>query len=304
MPETLQHKMQQYEMPPPEGGWNAIAALLDEGFDKTEQSIARKLDQYDMTPPAGAFQSIMLELEAPEKKAAPVRTLSYRKWIAAAAVLLLLAGGWWLWPVGKSPATLSANTTTPTENSASESSPAQAPESVDRASEGSSGSLVTVTPARNVSRPMHLISDLRYDQPLVDTEEKDWQAEAINDEVIAKADATPEAGIKAPLIRDANGKIIMDLSLLTTGNGNYISITGPNGEQTRISTKFAQYLMYLGGPDNKSEEYLDFLIRNSNSWKQRFQEWRARIMQSPDFIPSGLNFLDILELKELLKENQ
>ncbi len=289
-------------MPPPEGSWNAIATALDTGFDKTEQSVARRLDQYSMTPPAGTFEAISAALDNAEIKKVPVRQLSYRKWVAAAAVIIAVTGGWWYTRWNRNTDNLSAVTAEPVKKTPSPNT-TTFPSVSDAATAAITGSGVSAVATRNNHRAFTKTNYTSYSKVL-DSEGTDWQLEAVNDESIVRVDATPEAGIKAPLIRDANGKIIMDLSLLTTGNGHYISITGPNGEQTRISTKFAQYLMYLGGPENKSEEYLDFLIRNSNSWKQRFQEWRTRIMQSPDFIPGSLNFLDILELKDLLKENQ
>jgi hypothetical protein len=96
----------------------------------------------------------------------------------------------------------------------------------------------------------------------------------------------------------------MNMDLLTTAASNYISVTGPNGEQTRISTKFANYLMYLNKDGGDNEEYIDYLIRNSNFWKTRFEQWRNKILQQASFIPSSTNFFDIIELKELLKDNQ
>ena len=103
----------------------------------------------------------------------------------------------------------------------------------------------------------------------------------------------------APIV-DANGVIIRDLDVLTT-NSNYIMVTGPNGQQTRISAKFASVIRYLNSNTADTEEYLDKVIKESDTWKKRFQEWRSKISQS-SFIPSSANFLDIIEFKNLIEE--
>ncbi len=103
-------------------------------------------------------------------------------------------------------------------------------------------------------------------------------------------------------ILDKEGNVIADLDVLTTSN--YIVVMGPNGQNTRMSSKFASVIRFLNSDDPAgTEEYLDKVIKESDTWKKRFQEWRSKISQS-SFIPSASNFLDIVEFKELIQEKQ
>jgi hypothetical protein len=68
-------------------------------------------------------------------------------------------------------------------------------------------------------------------------------------------------------------------------------VTAPNGEHVRISSKFSDAVTSLIGGDN-----VDYF------WKSRFDSWKSKLMTNPSFIPSAGNFLDIAELKDLLKE--
>jgi hypothetical protein len=107
--------------------------------------------------------------------------------------------------------------------------------------------------------------------------------------------STYNLGMQASLIRNESGDIIQAPAVLRNGsNDEYISVTGPNGQQTRISAKFADVLLYLNKNENLQNE----------EWQRKFEDWRGKIMQT-SFIPSSNNFLDILELKDfILKDNQ
>jgi hypothetical protein len=83
----------------------------------------------------------------------------------------------------------------------------------------------------------------------------------------------------------------------------YIIVTGPNGEQTRISAKFEKFIPYLNAGANK-DEYLNPVFFESTMWKIVFDNWRSRLLSNASFAPSGGNFLDIFELKKLIEENQ
>jgi hypothetical protein len=45
-------------------------------------------------------------------------------------------------------------------------------------------------------------------------------------------------------------------------------------------------------------------VFRSISWKQRFHNWSNKLMNSTGFIPAASNFMDIVELEELLKDQQ
>ena len=108
--------------------------------------------------------------------------------------------------------------------------------------------------------------------------------------------------MEAPPIRDANGNIILDTELIFAPDNNYIVVTGPNGEQTRISSKFLPLLSSMNG-NIESMDYFQFFLNENNIWKLRFNEWRDRMLRQATIIPTATNLLDIIQLKEFLQEN-
>lgn len=86
---------------------------------------------------------------------------------------------------------------------------------------------------------------------------------------------------------------------------NYISVTGPNGQQTKISSKFVNVLLYMNNDSNieQFEGYFSKTFLESLVWKSKFQDWRNKILQT-SLIPSADNFMDILELKDLIVKDE
>jgi hypothetical protein len=101
-------------------------------------------------------------------------------------------------------------------------------------------------------------------------------------------------------IRDNQGKIIMDEKLISAPDENYVTVTSPNGEQTKISKKFLHALSYMNA--GSEDENIGIALQESAMWKWLFREWRQKLLTQPSFIPSTTNFLDIMELKEILHE--
>ena len=117
--------------------------------------------------------------------------------------------------------------------------------------------------------------------------------------------AVPEVNIPAKPIRDESGEIIQYISLAEGIASRYVSVTGPNGQQTKISSKFANLLLYLND-DNDTDENEGVFTRSfleSLLWKSRFQSWRNAISQTA-YIPSSTNFMDILEFRDLILQEK
>jgi hypothetical protein len=110
--------------------------------------------------------------------------------------------------------------------------------------------------------------------------------------------AMTSISVTAPPIYDGNGNIIMDESLVSAPDDNYIIVTSPNGEQTKISRKFLKMLTVLNGGTTNY-----YMNSESFQWKMRFEEWRSKLLQQASYIPTANNFLDIMDLKEMLQEN-
>lgn len=299
MPSSYPYRLQQMELTPPEGSWERISVSLDQEFPAGEGTVAEKVFHAELAPPAMAWDQIAATLEeAPAKEKTPVIRMRPLRWAAAAVVAGLLLGAWWYFSVPTTENTLATENNKPASPKTNTPAPKQLVNPVKTA--------VLVAgkkaPALPAERQTPLPAELRESVNV--TEEPSEELLAALDETKAQVvHLTEEPRVSAPLIRDKKGKVIMDMSLLSGNAGSYISVTGPNGEPTRISSKFANYLIYLNKEESK-EEYLDFLIRNSSVWKKRFDEWRNRIMNRQSFMPGTSNFFDILELQELIRENQ
>lgn len=93
MSNQLQHKLLSYEVHPPEGVWNKIAASLDENISFT---VSEKLFNYEEEPSRLVWQSISSQLEnsIPEQAKVVPFYIRYRrplKYSGAVAIFIFLA---------------------------------------------------------------------------------------------------------------------------------------------------------------------------------------------------------------------
>lgn len=93
MSSQLQNKFLHYEVPPPEGVWNKIAASLHENVSLT---LSEKLYQYEENPSPVAWQNIVTQLDQPgvEKTKVVPFYIRYRrplKYSSAVAIFIFLA---------------------------------------------------------------------------------------------------------------------------------------------------------------------------------------------------------------------
>lgn len=310
MPATTQHKLLQHEMPPPEGAWKNIALRLDAEYKIEEIKISDKLQDAALEPPAGSWQYINKILDTKEGQLSgdvKVFPFNWKRLAIAAAIIGVIATAivFYFQTQGK------RNSDEVAVNKVKPSEPEKGSIAQPKTREETITSINPSTANNIPQAPVIVRTKQKAIIPAHSFYPENLQTEDINNEPVLRslanhtillADVTEDANITAPVIRDENGKIIMDMSLLTT-QSNYITVTGPNGEQTRISSKFANYLAYLNNNNSgEKEEYLDFLIRQSGVWKKRFEEWRNKIIKQGNFAPSCASFFDILELKELIKD--
>ena len=96
MSNQLQHKLFNFEVPPPEGVWNKITASLNENPALT---LSEKLSRYEEEPSVAVWQNISLQLDNSFKQKAKVvpfyvrysRPLKYSAAVAIFAFMALLA---------------------------------------------------------------------------------------------------------------------------------------------------------------------------------------------------------------------
>jgi hypothetical protein len=310
MASNAQNFLINLEITPPPGAWSAIAARLETEYDASATAVAEKLQDIAILPPAMAWENIAAALPgttAPIEQHKVVRLPYRRVRMLAAAVVIGLVGltAWYFLNYSGTPAGAAAkqqqqavtpaieNKTTPDNNSSQSIAPAieQLQEQLAQETPEPATRYTSQSAQRRI--PIYFKYD---DQPMA-------TYAGMPEEDANRFTGSIIPSVEAPLIRDANGQIILDKRLITSPDNNYITITGPNGEQTRISAKFLDIISSLNG-DAEPSDYFNYMMHDNNLWKARFHEWRSKLMNQASFVPTATNFLDILELKELLQENQ
>lgn len=297
----LRYKLQALEITPPASAWRNIEARLDAEFDASDIGLATKLYDLEITPPANTFENILGRLTPEEKKPAKVIALPFKRVAVAAAAIAVIITSVILWNSKNSNNQLSQKQNTVTVNTVSGNNEKPSTAAVSPENKPSKTLLpVRSSLAQNNTSSKRNPVRFAYNQKLSNNPVKSSVSADITS---VNADSkTKDISVAAPPIRDENGEIIMDVDLITSPDNNYITVTGPNGEQTKISTKFLPLLSYLN--TGASNDYrTGFLIQESSLWKIRFQEWRNK-MQQASFFPSGNNFFGIVELKEMIEEQR
>jgi hypothetical protein len=83
---------------------------------------------------------------------------------------------------------------------------------------------------------------------------------------------------------------------INNDSSKYITVAGPNGDAVKVSSKMSALTAYIA--DDKS------VAANSDNsfWQSKFKAWRDKMSQN-SVTPSFTNFLDIVELSKIVKEN-
>jgi hypothetical protein len=295
MSSKLQHILLNLEIAPPQENWQTITARLEEEYDPHETVIGETLTNWEATPPPNAWDTILTGLRPPV-------IFPFRKVAVAAAVTTLLAvAAWYFFTTG----------TTPKNTIVQEEKPVPATNEQPAVT----NTVPIVPPVVASNNLPERISTKRISRPPTQNLYTSLSIPDNDNYLFASSGTIRRAGLNnnhsinpnmaAPPIRDAQGRVILDESLITSADNNYIVVTAPNGEQTRISSRFLQMVSSMNA-DIKPSDYFDyfFLGENNNAWKIKFSAWRNKILQQASFIPTATNFLDILEMKDLLQENQ
>lgn len=283
-----QNKIKDYEIIPPQEVWNKVAEQLDEEFDPAETSLSQKLADFEVEPPSVIFDNVMTGIasESISQSSTPVLRFP-RKRVAIAAItigLALLSLLYFLNPASKS-FTQSSVVSIPKRDNPEKPSPSEIEVKV------------------NPGQPFNPIAspgdpDKKFVLAEQRTPRNARKSRPSSIQTVLPANSENNISVTAPPIFDGTGNVIMDETLISTPDENYIIVTSPNGEQTKISRKFMKMLTVMnGGNDNYYVNPENFL------WKMRFEEWRSKLLQQASYIPTANNFLDIMDLKELLQEN-
>ncbi len=282
-------KLNIYEVMPPVSSQNAVIERLTDDSDYIQ--ISSKVRSYELSPFTDSWKSISEELDKEHHEESKTLVIPLSKKIynyaAVAIVIAVVAGISWLFVNNsKNLFDVAADAGKQTGKTAS---PFQNDKGIKSGNETNNGAIAKNTETEKNNETLN-------DQSTYTTQSRLLKYSKIS---------SPFSQIEQPIIisskaiLDEKGAVVRDMDILTTNN-NYLVVTGPDGQLTRISSKFANVIRFLNSGEDV-EEYLDKVIRESSLWKKRFQEWRGKISQSA-FIPSSANFLDILDFKELIDE--
>lgn len=342
MATNIKHTLNDLEITPPPDVWPDIAARLNAEFDAAETPVAKKMYDLSVTPPPGIWSGIEAQLSSvgkkmfdlsvappatvwkkiaahlfqqqPVKKEGRLISLHSRKAIAAAAAVVILTVGAWYFLDKPDPAdnsTVATQSTTSSNAGNRSTAPTRT-----QAADTEIGERPVERVERLDQKPLAAISDAEvnlinnryanrhgarrtvwYDyQPIATS-----YAGVDEDHAIEFTDEN-QPNVEAPLIRDANGQVILDKKLISPDDC-YITVTSPNGEQTRISSKFLHIISTIN-QDVEPQDYFDFMMQENSLWKIRFSEWKEKFLNQASLVPTPTSFTDILELKDLLMENQ
>lgn len=285
MSEYLKQRFQDFSISPPPSVWEAIAGHLDAAHENSE--LADRIHSVSVEPPADSWDSIFSQLQAESFRTASKSKLISGRMLGRAAVVagVVLIGSLLFFMQGDRKETYKAAVVASnTDDVSPETMPVAAKKRVKTSS---------------IPRISSLYSALTM-------KKKAPATRALSESVITEDPvAVPAVNIPAKPIRDESGEIIQFISLAEGLTDRYVSVTGPNGQQTKISSKFANLLLYLNDDDDTDENEGVFTrsFLESLLWKSRFQSWRNAISQT-GYIPSSTNFMDILEFRDLILQEK
>lgn len=301
MSEQLKNKLLNYEVPPPSGAWKDIAEELAESNELL--LLSKRMYDFEVSPPDSTWKTISSLLSNSDEKTIerPVKSIPRRvnHVMAAAAIFgILLMGSIYI----------IYNTASKKQVSDVQKNLAKG-DKKNKPAEPSAPS-VNQDIARVEEKPNPAIASIASDY-IIRKEKKNLSGvntKNLRNTIVKIAHAfviEPQITIAARPIRNEKGDIIQDMKLVNADGNKYINITGPNGQQTKISAKFMNLLLYLNG-DSDIEEFDGYFDKNfleSLIWKSRFEDWRKKIIQT-SFSPSSTNFMDILEFKDLIMKDK
>ncbi|MBP6431140.1 MAG: hypothetical protein KA319_05185 [Ferruginibacter sp.] len=293
MSQNLKDKMLNYPEAPPKGIWDSIAFELDKEVNNNSVPVAKKLEAYEVTPPSFIWEKIEEELDKDGAKIIELKpktkVFSFYKLAAAASVLLLITTSIFIFTNNKKteveqPIASKTNTTTNNNNTASVTPNTKSNTTALPTSDTQEKNIVnktTVATKKDVSTKVE--EEIIATNPSMDLATNPFENKT--EKLVAK-----------------NGDVPENIDLVSTPN-TYLTITGPNGQSIKISSKFSKQLGLFTESDPDKMENIDFIIKESAMWRNKIASWRKK-MTTTDVSPSMYNFMDIIELSEKIKTDK
>jgi len=277
MSDNLQYRLYNASIDPPVDAWPGIASQLDAEI-QSQQRLSQKLQQAALEPPAFIWQNILQELDGTESSTTPVIPIK-RNWrrIAVAAITIgIIALGAVYFISGDSGAP-PVSKVTPDE-------------SIPKSENSSAPVAQQKNTKPDIKKDDAAIPQPKYSFAGRTTAKPGIRYASVNNASVDAQQVNVDGAIEEPVSTESDHYV---------RRSNYLTIAAPNGQPAKLSSKLIDAASYV--IMNEPADNFDGVLR-SISWKRRLQNWSNKIISSPAFMPTATNFLDIVELEELLKE--
>lgn len=276
MSSGVQHKLLTYEVTPPPGVWNKIAAELDES--EIDHAFPSALYAAEVTPPVGIWNKIQITLNADKEKAIQKqgRSLPLLRYAAAAIITGFIAwGGIQLLNKKSVNKDIAANKTAPaTKEDIDSTSPALPDEMI----------ATTRTPAATID-----IDEARNDAAL-EASKKTFARLDISSGNTRLRNIAATYRFALPGSTDEYPGINAQAEACSSDNTDrYIMIMNPDGKIVRISKKLSHLVCCVSAEEEDKD------------CKEQMGKWRNKIVASSAGHNTG-NFLDLLSLVSSLQD--
>jgi hypothetical protein len=282
MTEDLQYRLYNHSITPPDGAWPAIATELDK---ESQERLAHKLQAAALEPPPAVWENIAGALYGAEvtdtpgqAKVVPIKRRWTRLAVAAMAIGIIVLAGLSYFMLNQSNEQAGVRPEPPAPR-ATDNIP-QAEDNVATDPVVVYNNAVTSNFLPIASKRRRVIADNRVRYAEVETMDLSALEARLSGDVLHEQPVKTQPGTRIP-------------------PAQYLTVAAPNGQPARVSAKLTDGLSYV--LNNEPTTSMELALR-SIAWKLRFSNWSNKLLQSTGFIPTASNFMDIVELEELLKE--
>ncbi len=319
MSSNWQNKIRQLEAPAPASAWNNIANKLNDTGADTQYDFVAKLADYSFAPPSTAEENIFLLLDEEDNenftkriydysetapadawdnisgvldkqkaRVIPFKQKNYLRVAAAVAAVVVVSFA------------LIKLTRSENDNIVAASKPVVSPQT-SLPQQGGQPNEVIAQVESTTKNASSITQNKTSHSVVSQTTVGKPQAPvyALNSDELQLL-PNPAKGKKEKL-QNSNGDTPEDIALINTPS--YITVTGPDGRPVNVSAKFSSLLEYLMDKNPATQENIDIIIKESAKWKATFAAWREK-MTNNNVAPSLSNFMDIIELSEVLENKK
>jgi hypothetical protein len=315
----LHNQFLDLEVEVPHDVWNTVSSQLPETNEANlvEYNVGQELHKLTELPPVGVWESIVAQLDNEVKltntnvhvppvgtNGAKVISMFKRMAVAASVVGLLLAGYFVInksntqveiAKVDKSTDTVNKiiNTSTPNVTPNNDVAVVEQPKN---------NNPVLIPTVQNPKKELTATKrnqTVETPQIVKDDVATNNHREAVN-AVPNPLELNPTSTTGNVVATNSNGVVADPIEYIGAG---YITTTGPNGQQVRVSSKLANYINYFNAPTTGSvapREPIDIIMSESDKWRGIFSSWKEKVNKS-NMVSSSANYFDILEFLQLIQ---